>query len=178
MKLKSLNIDEIKELKPGDKIYTYDYKECVFEELKHFSTSFTLIKVKNSDILLNPNECFIIVSSYDESYPVELRDYIGGKLRIDGRQIPYRISTAYEYLFVKGIVTTEEAVELWIEENEEAYKLLNQIIALKQSCFLLRYTTYSCGSLSDDLYDLKLDFMMDLKKEYGIEFDDLVETYK
>lgn len=85
-----------------------------------------------------------------------IRPYIGSeKLRIDGRTIPYPLVTAGDYLMAKNPSMTDEELETYVDEKYEQYTSLNAIIAMKQSCFLLRHTEYSCGSLSDDLFRVK-----------------------
>ena len=100
-----------------------------------------------------------------------MREYINEEVCIDGRKIPYPIHTVDEYIQMHDGINEEE-IENWIEENWEISKKVNQILAIKQSCFLLRNTSYSCQSLSDDLYDLKLRLIVELKENYGYEFDD------
>jgi len=100
-----------------------------------------------------------------------MREYIKSKLIIDGRNIPYPVFTATEYLMEHDGMSENE-IEEFIEGNYDLYKKLNQIIALKQSCYLLRRTSYSCGSLSDDLYSLKLELILKLHSLYGYDFDD------
>lgn len=105
---------------------------------------------------------------------VPLREFIGDGIRIDGRMISYRIFTAHQYLSHKNGWTEDQCHE-FVEkdfDNYQAYLLLSQIMALKQSCFLLRRTTHSCQSLSDNLYDLKLRLINELKENHNIEFDD------
>jgi hypothetical protein len=105
-----------------------------------------------------------------------MRDFIGDHIEIDGRMIGYRISTASEYLMAKGL--DEEEVEDFSEANYDIYKLINQIIAIKQSCWILRRTSYSCGSLSDDMLDLKYKLINELKELYDYDFDDeIMEEY-
>lgn len=105
-----------------------------------------------------------------------MRDYIGGKISIDGRMIEYRLITASDYLEAKGM--SEEEIEEFSDVNYTIFQMINQIMALKQSCYLLRRTSYSCGSLSSDLYELKLRLIQELKDNYDFEFDDeFVENY-
>lgn len=105
-----------------------------------------------------------------------MRDFIGDRIKIDGRTIGYRIYTAYEYLKVKGL--DDEEIEDFAENNYKIYELINQIIAVKQSCWLLRRTSYSCQSLSDGMYNLKLRLINELKDKYNYDFDDiLMEKY-
>lgn len=105
-----------------------------------------------------------------------MRAFIGDNIHIDGRMIGYRISTAYEYLKVKGL--TNSQIEEFIDYKYDTYKLINQIIAVKQACWLLRRTKNSCGSLSDDLCDLKCKLIHDLQYEFNYTFDDsLMEKY-
>ena len=108
-----------------------------------------------------------------------MRRYLKGKIYIDGRNIPYSIFTAFDYLEIK-YGWTEDYIDAWTEEGDNwgIYKLITQILALKQSCFLLRNTTYSCQSLSDGLYALKLRLIHELRNKYNFKFDDnLVERY-
>jgi len=103
-----------------------------------------------------------------------LRDYIGGRISIDGRMIEYRLITASDYFIAKEY--SEEEIEEFDESGVKT--LVNQIMALKQSCFLMRRVSYSCGSLSEDLYDLKLRLIFELREKYAFEFDDdFVENY-
>jgi len=103
------------------------------------------------------------------------REYINKMLSIDGRMIPYRIFVAEVYLEEKGY--TEEEIENLYEEKYDMCQMLNQIIALKQSCVLLRHTSHSCGSLSEDLFQLKLRLIKEIKEKYDFEFDeDLMEN--
>lgn len=99
-----------------------------------------------------------------------MRDFIGDQLSIDGRMIQYRLVTVSDYLEAKG--WTDEKIEEFADKKNEVFTLINQVMALKQSCFLLRRTGYSCGSLSDDLYQLKLRLIHELKSEHDFEFDD------
>jgi hypothetical protein len=99
-----------------------------------------------------------------------LRDFIGDRISIDGRMIEYRLVTATNYLEAKG--WTEEQINNLYEEKYEVVQTLNQIMALKQSCYLLRRTSYSCGSLSESLFQLKLRLIKELKDIYDFEFDD------
>lgn len=105
-----------------------------------------------------------------------MRDFIGDRIRIDGRMIGYKIFIASEYLIATGM--TEEQVNDFIDNKYECYILINQIIAIKQSCWLLRRTSYSCQSLSDDMYNLKIRLIRELKDKYDYDFDDdLMEQY-
>lgn len=99
-----------------------------------------------------------------------MREYINRPVSIDGRNIPYPVSTAYEYFELHDRV---DDVNVFADNNPEICILVNQIIALKQSCFLLLHTTHSCQSLSDDLYQLKLRLIQELKEQYNYEFDDV-----
>lgn len=105
-----------------------------------------------------------------------MRDFIGDNIIIDGRMIGYRVHTAYEYLKLKGL--DEEEIEDFQENKYDIYELITQIIAVKQSCWLLRRTRYSCGSLSDGMLDLKYKLINELKENYDYDFDDdLMEKY-
>ena len=99
-------------------------------------------------------------------------------LNIDGRNIPYALVTAFDYLLAKNENWTKNQVYDFKKNNYEIYKKLNQIIALKQSCVLLRNTSYSCQSLPDDLFELKLELIHELREKYNYEFDeDLYENF-
>lgn len=98
-----------------------------------------------------------------------MRAYIGDGIQIDGRMIGYRLVTARDYLNAKGM--TEEEVEDFAENKYSLYQTISQIMAIKQSCWLLRRTSYSCQSLSDSLYSLKNRLIRELEAN-GFEFDD------
>ena len=110
---------------------------------------------------------------------LELRDYEDeGNLDIDGRDIPYRIVTVTDYLLAKNEDWNELDVEDFSNKNEKVCTIINQIMALKQSCVLLRNTSYSDGSLAEDLFSLKVTLINQLKKIFNYEFDEeLVESY-
>ena len=98
------------------------------------------------------------------------REYIANQnFNIDGRNIPYPVFTAHGYLAEHDGM---EDVEEFCDNHEKLVTLLNQIIALKQSCFLLRHTSHSCGSLSESLYALKLHLIKELSEKYSYTFDD------
>lgn len=109
---------------------------------------------------------------------LKLREYgCEDNLHIDGRNIPYQLVTAGDYLYAKNENWTEEDLEKFQDNQYEIYKRISQIMALKQSCVLLRHTSHSCQSLSDNLFDLKLELMRELSEKYNFEFDeDLVES--
>lgn len=109
---------------------------------------------------------------------MSIRPYIDNKkLCIDGRMIPYPLVTAGDYLEAKYSMTTEE-VDSFMDNHYEQYAMLNTIIAMKQSCFLLRSTSYSCQSLSDNLYAHKNDMVARYNETYDEPFDeDFYEDY-
>ena len=100
-----------------------------------------------------------------------MREYKKGEICIDGRNIPYTVFTAADYL-IHHDGLTEEAMYEFMNGHYGLYQKINQIIAIKQSCYLLRRVDYSCGSLSDDLYSLKMELILKIKNEYGYIFDD------
>ena len=106
-----------------------------------------------------------------------MREYIGGNIGIDGRQIPFRIFTADCYLRAKGYSIKQ--LDRMYDLEYKKIQVLNQIIALKQACFLMRRVNNSCGSLSDDLCDLKNRLIVELKEKYNFDFDEefVDETY-
>lgn len=101
---------------------------------------------------------------------VKLREFLGDNLHLDGRMIQYRLVTAWDYLLAKGMSVL--GVDSFVENHEEVYRLVNQVMALKQACFLLRRTSHSCGSLSEDLYTLKLRLIQELAEKHNFIFDD------
>lgn len=106
-----------------------------------------------------------------------MREYIPKRISIDGRNIEYRLVTASDYLEAKN-KWSKEQVEKFSDNNYEVYTLINQIMALKQSCYLLRRVSHSCGTLYEDLFALKLRLIYELKEKYQFEFDDdFVEKY-
>lgn len=110
---------------------------------------------------------------------MSIRPYIDNKnLHIDGRMIPYPLATAIDYLEARYGMTQEE-LDSFTNNHYEQLTMLNTIIAMKQSCFLLRHTTYSCKSLSDDLYAHKNDMIARYNKTYDEPFDeDFYENYR
>ena len=100
-----------------------------------------------------------------------MREYLSVPVEIDGRAIPYTVVHSVDYFAEHDKVPAEE-LDAFTEANPEIDRLVSQIIALKQSCFLLRHTTHSCQSLSDDLYVLKERLIKELKDEYDYTFDD------
>lgn len=109
---------------------------------------------------------------------MSIRPYIDNKrLDIDGRMIPYPLVTAGDYLEAKHNMSEDE-VNKFMDENYEQYTMLNTIIAMKQSCFLLRNVRYSCGSLSGNLYAHKKDMVAKYNETYDVPFDeDFYENY-
>ena len=105
-----------------------------------------------------------------------MRDFIGDGIHIDGRMIGYRIATAGDYLSAKGL--TEKEIDEFGDNHYEIKKMINQILGLKQSCWLFLRTSHSCQLLSDNLCELKNDLIYELKTKYNYEFDEeLVEKY-
>lgn len=99
-----------------------------------------------------------------------MRDYIPNKnFCIDGRNIPYPVFTSYDYFTLHDGVAD---IENFICSHHELDVLVSQIIALKQSCYLLRHTSHSCGSLNEGLYYLKLRLIAELKEKFDYSFDD------
>lgn len=107
-----------------------------------------------------------------------LREYTGeDNLNIDGRNIPYQLLNAAYYFMAKHKFTEDELYK-FSEDNYELYQRVNQIIAIKQSCVLLRHTSHSCQSLSDDLFSLKMELIKELKEKFNYEFDEqFMESY-
>jgi hypothetical protein len=99
-----------------------------------------------------------------------LREFIGDHIEIDGRMIAYRLVTASDYLSAKGL--SEQEIYDFQDNNGNTFELINQIMAIKQSCWLLRRTKYSCQSLSDNLFSLKNRLIKELKECHWFDFDD------
>jgi hypothetical protein len=109
-----------------------------------------------------------------------IRPCIGNTdLSIDGRMIPYPLVSAEEYLMARHENMTDEDMDEFVENHYGQYSMLNAIIAMKQSCFLLRHTKYSCDSLADHLYAHKNDMIAKYNETYQDEpFDeDFYEHY-
>lgn len=103
-----------------------------------------------------------------------MRQFIKGGISIDGRMIEYCLVTAKDYLEAKNY--SDEQIEELIENG--TYTIINQIMGLKQSCFLLRRVSHSCGSLAVDLYELKVKLITELDEKYEFRFDDqFVDDY-
>lgn len=112
------------------------------------------------------------MGSGESATPVKgetMRKYIKEKVTIDGRNIPYPVFTASQYLKLHDGISDVDGFQ---DAKGEIYERITQILALKQSCFLLLHTTHSCQSLSDGLYDLKLRLITELRDNYNYEFDD------
>lgn len=106
-----------------------------------------------------------------------MRDFIKDNISIDGRNIEYRLVTVSDYLKAKDNLNPSQ-IDDFIDNHNKEYTLINQIMAIKQSCYLLRRVSHSCGSLAEDLYDLKLKLIRKLKTNYNYDFDDnFVEMY-
>ena len=107
-----------------------------------------------------------------------MREFIGDRISIDGRMIEYRLVTASDYLRAKYDYTEEE-LEDFYEKNYKICEVINQVMALKQSCYVMRRVSYSCGSISESLYNLKERLIIELHEKHSFEFDDdLVDNYK
>lgn len=105
---------------------------------------------------------------------MSVRPYIN----FDGRMIPYPLVTAGDYLEARYGMTEYE-VKNFVDEHREQYSMLNAIIAMKQSCFLLRHTSYSCQSLPDDLCEYKKELVARYNESYDDPFDeDFYENYR
>lgn len=103
-----------------------------------------------------------------------LREYTGDNIKVDGRMIGCVIVTAFNYLKQKNDWSSEE-VEDFMEQGKfgyEIYTMINQILALKQSHWIMRRVSHSCGSLSDSIYYLKEELISKLKKQYDYDFDE------
>lgn len=103
-----------------------------------------------------------------------MRDYVPNyNLKIDGRNIPYKIVTARDYLIAENIIDDSyESFEDYVEKNYDIYQKISQIIGLKNSIYLLRRTSHSCGSLTDNLYYLECRLFAELQNEYGFIVND------
>lgn len=100
-----------------------------------------------------------------------MRDFIGeGNFTIDGRLICYRLVTVCDYLRAKGM--SDQELSDFQDKHSEVADKINQVMGLKQSCFLLRRVSESCGSLADDLYSLKNRLIRELKEQHDFDFDD------
>lgn len=96
-----------------------------------------------------------------------IRPYIGmDNLHIDGRMIPYPLVNDRDYIMAKNTEMTDEEYEDYAESHYEQLQMLGAIIAMKQSCVLLRHTAYSCGSLSDSLYRHKNEMVAKYNELY------------
>ena len=103
-----------------------------------------------------------------------MRDYIPNPdLKIDGRNIPYKIVTARDYLLLINIIDeTQESFEEFVESNYDIYQKLTQIIGLKNSIYLLRRASHSCQSITDNLYYLECRLFAELRNNYNFEVNE------
>lgn len=96
-----------------------------------------------------------------------IRPYIGSeKLDIDGRMIPYPLVNARDYIMAKNPDMTDEEYKEYANKHHEQVRMLDVIIAIKQSYILLRHTSYSCDSLPDSLYRHKEEMVMKYNELY------------
>ena len=100
-----------------------------------------------------------------------MREYIDGKISIDGRNLPFRVVTAFDYAIAKRWIKDESDFENSYEKYYDKYTLISEILALKSSHFLLRRVSHSCGSLSDSIYYIMNVKCIELNQKYGEEFD-------
>ena len=106
-----------------------------------------------------------------------IREFVKGNVSVDGRNIGYRLFMANDYFKLKYNLSEEE-VDKIIDEQEDLYNLVGQILALKQSMWLLDRTSHSCGSLTDSLWLLEARLIKELKEKHNHEFDNnLVNKY-
>lgn len=97
-----------------------------------------------------------------------MREYVKGDVSIDGRNIPIRLVTARDYFEAKEF--SDEDVDRFVETG--VFHMVNEIMGLKQACFLMRRVSHSCGSLGEDLYSLKGRLISYLKEKHDFDFDD------
>lgn len=109
---------------------------------------------------------------------LKLREYGNeSKLKIDGRNIPYRLVTAADYLVAKNEGWNMEDVKQYKSVFPSQFIMLNQIMAIKQACVLLMHTSHSHHSLAKDLLALKRQLILELDA-VGVEFDEkLVDRF-
>lgn len=109
---------------------------------------------------------------------LKLREYGNeSNLKIDGRNIPYRLVTAADYLLAKNEDWDMNDVKQYEEVFPFRFIMLNKIMAIKQACVLLMQTSHSDLSLVKDLRNLKQHLIHELRT-VGVEFDEeLVERY-
>jgi len=98
-----------------------------------------------------------------------MRNYIDKPISIDGRAIPYPVHTAAGYLKYHDHV---EDLDDMFDNHYEIVECINQILGLKQSCFLLRHTTHSCQSVSDSMLRLKERLIKELSDKHNYVFDE------
>lgn len=132
------------------------YIPCFVMEVKKIYSKLKEYGIRTREVLFTKKE-------------VELREYINSVVKIDGRNIPYPVSDSSQYFVLHDGI---KEVDDFMEENHEIDEMVTQILAIKQSCFLLRNTTYSCQSLSDSLYSLKIRLIKELNEKYNYKFDD------
>ena len=88
---------------------------------------------------------------------------------INGQNVPYSVTNACDY-YKEIEHLTPEMIDHMKDYEFERTTLINQIIGLKVSCFLLRHTTHICESVPDDLGALKNDLIKQLKEKYDYDF--------
>jgi len=98
-----------------------------------------------------------------------MRNYIDAPVHIDGRNIPYPVCTAGDYLKYHDHV---EDLDDMFDNHYEICEYITQILGLKQSCFLLRHTTHCCQSVSDSMLRLKERLIKELSDKHNYVFDE------
>ena len=88
---------------------------------------------------------------------------------IDDKNVPYLVANAGDY-YRKIEGYTPDMVDYMMDFCWKQTSLINQIIGLKISCYLLRHTTGMCESVPDCLRALKDDLIKQLKKKYDYDF--------
>ena len=89
--------------------------------------------------------------------------------KINGLHIPYAVSNVGDYYRMIEHYTPE-MVDHMVDFEGERTSLINQIIGLKISCYLLRHTTHICESVPDDLAALKIELIKQLKEKFDYDF--------
>jgi len=91
-------------------------------------------------------------------------------MQIDGRQLPFNIKTADDYLRVV-MKLNDEQVEDYYNYRWETIDLITQIISLNLSIHILRRTNHTCQSLPDSLRELRGRLIGELNNKYDVVYE-------
>lgn len=79
------------------------------------------------------------------------------------------VTTAYEYLQKRDNMPTDKELT---EIEQKEYDAIQNILSMEVAIFLTRRTSGCCGSIIDNIRQIRRNFIAEYQKEYGISFID------